>query len=146
MLSCSAASREGETSSIGESRRSPGLPWQPAEPPPPPRLPGPGWRPSVLVARCITSTSQSDGVRPHHHTHSHHITPHKLIIYLAGFEYFNAVRTFRSLEFWLEIFDKIDIHWTIVFPLQVKFEIIDFPTNKLVLQNLDHECDIVRSQ
>ena len=32
MLSCSAASTDGETSSMGERMRSPGLPWPPAGP------------------------------------------------------------------------------------------------------------------
>ena len=31
-----------------------------------------------------------------------------------------------------------------MFPSRLKFEIIEFPTNKVVLQNLEHECDIAR--
>ena len=156
MLSCSAASSEGETSSIGESRRSPGLPWQPAEPPDP-RLWGPAWRPSLLPPpRCSNITTQSDPVKPirqtepHHDTSRHHMTHNTSLA--SQIWAFWSPQNLDSLEFGLVegnffLSNRPSLDWTIVFPsLQVKFEIIEFPTNKVVLQNLEHECDVVGTQ
>ena len=145
MLSCSAASRDGETSSIGESWRSAGLPWLTVEPPGPLAW-DPGWRPSLLLPRCSkiqVSQSQTMSTDTQHRCQSYtaslqqyfsrEIRPFWCLQYLDSFDWWkeNILQNRPSLDYCV--------------PLQVKFEIIEFPTNKLVLQNLDHECGIVRS-